>query len=134
RRLRSIGLRRRHASERLQRKHHMTQPMDRVVNVLSDFQMSLSSARESIVVRRCEFVEFRLRRKLVSNSAKLASDTVIEILPEDFSNGETRGLLSIIDLCSNLFPGAVLLHLFTSLRIVLCLIEKIRDPRRDRFD
>ena len=59
RRLDAVGLRGRHASERLQRQHHVAQFVHGVIDVLADFEMSLSTARELVVERMRHLGQFR---------------------------------------------------------------------------
>ena len=47
RRLRAVRLRGRHAAERLQRQHHVRQIVDRVVDVLADFEVAFAAAARS---------------------------------------------------------------------------------------
>ena len=60
RRLHSVGLRRRHASERLERQHHVAQFVNRVVHILADFQVSLAAARELVIKRMRQVSQFGL--------------------------------------------------------------------------
>ena len=73
RRLDSVGLRRGHAAKGLQCEHHVTESMDRVVDVLADFEMSLAAARELVVERMRQPSQFLLRNQLVRDSAGVES-------------------------------------------------------------
>ena len=53
-RLRAIGLRRRHATEGLERQHHVAEFVLGVVDVLAHFKMPLAAARKLVVERHGE--------------------------------------------------------------------------------
>ena len=57
-RLHAIRLRRRHAAERLQRQHHVAELVHGVVDVLADFEVTFTAARELVVERMRHLGQF----------------------------------------------------------------------------
>ena len=83
--LHSVGLRRRHAAERLQRQHHMAELVNRVVNVLADFEVSLTAASVLVVEGMSHFRQFRLRYQLVRDASQVPDRAVIEEIPHSLA-------------------------------------------------
>jgi hypothetical protein len=93
-RLHAIRLRRRHASEGLERQHHVAEMMDRVVNILSDLEMAFPAARELVVERMRHFGQLCLRHQVMREAAEIFYRAVIEAVPHPLTDAQTNQFLS----------------------------------------
>ena len=109
RRLHSVGLRRRHAAERLQRQHHVAQLVHGVVDVLADFEVSFAAARELVVEGMRQLGQFGLRHQVVRDSAQMLDGAVIEEIPHALAGADAPQLLAQADVV-----GELLLRLRTT--------------------
>ena len=71
RRLHAVGLRRRHAAERLQRQHHVAELVHGVVDVLADFEVAFAAARELVVEGMRQLGQLGLRNQVVRDAAQV---------------------------------------------------------------
>src|SRR6185503_16757515 len=94
RRLHSVRLRRRHATERLERQHHVAELVDRVVDVLADFEVSLAATCELVIERMRHSREFILRGETVRDPSEFVGRAVIEEIPHPLACANAPQLLA----------------------------------------
>ena len=93
-RLHSVGLRRRHASERFQRQHHVAEFVDGVIHVLAYFEVPLAAARKLVIERMRQFCQFGLWREVMGNTAKVLDRAMVEVVPHAFPGANPPQLLA----------------------------------------
>ena len=140
-RLRAVGLRRRHAAEGLERKHHVRQLVVGVVNVLRDFQVTFTARRARVVVRVRDALQLVLIYQLVSHAAQRFHDLVILAAEDQLGQAQLHDLVAHVE-----FDLGVLVQtphrrqdraLFQSLLVLGFLdglVDQVVDPRPDRLD
>ena len=136
--LRAIGLRRRHAAERLHRQHHVGQVFVRVIDVLGDFQVAFAAARARVVERMSQALQFVLVGEVMRDVAQRADDLVIFVLEDGFRQFQLRDFVAEapLDLGALVETPQRRQHraLFEPLEVLVLLhdlVDHVHDPGAD---
>ena len=84
----------------------MAHLVDRIVDVLADFEVTFTAARELVVERISKIREFGLWREMVCDPAHVLDGAVVEEIPHLLADADAPQLLAQADVV-----GELLLHL-----------------------
>src|SRR5438105_1781382 len=138
--LNAIRLRRRHATERLQRQDHVAEAMNRVVDILADLEMALSASRKLVVERMRHLGQFGLWNQMMGDASKMLDRAMVKEIPHLLAHADSHQFLSQTKVVSEMFLNLPPLRIAMwairrplSFRMCLRLVHQIGDPGCDWF-
>ena len=114
--------------------------MNCVVDILSDFQMTLSTSRKLVVERVRHFGEFWLWNQVMGDASEMLDGSMVKEIPHLLAHSDSHQFLSQSEVVGELFfqlpPLRIAIWTIRrplSFRMCLRLVHQIRDPGRDWF-